>query len=132
MVTGATQQIANCHDLTGVHEEVTYCPPSTSSGNQKRTVLPVNRNSAARIPLRRSRQTKFCWPSNSWQITTILRSFIITSTEFPNCQSHLPQRCQQLTGNLRNLSCLKTFSKRASKFTISSPKMTESITFILS
>ena len=27
MVTGATQQIGNCHDLTGVHEEVTYCPP---------------------------------------------------------------------------------------------------------
>ena len=36
MVTGATQQIGNCHDLTGVHEEVTYCPPSTSSGKQKK------------------------------------------------------------------------------------------------
>ena len=23
MVTGATQQIGNCHDMTGVHEEVT-------------------------------------------------------------------------------------------------------------
>ena len=36
MVTGATQQFGNCHDLTGVHEEVTYCPPSTSSGKQKK------------------------------------------------------------------------------------------------
>ena len=36
IVTGATQQIGNCHDLTGVHEEVTYCPPCTSSGQQKK------------------------------------------------------------------------------------------------
>ena len=36
MVTGATEQIGNCHDMTGVHEEVTYCPPSTFSGKQKK------------------------------------------------------------------------------------------------
>ena len=36
IVTGATEQIGNCHDLTGVHEVVTYCPPSTSSGKQKK------------------------------------------------------------------------------------------------
>ena len=36
IVTGATQQIGNCHDLTGVHEEVTYCSTSTSSGKQKK------------------------------------------------------------------------------------------------
>ena len=36
MVTEATEQIGNCHDMTGVHEEVTYCPPSTSSGKQKK------------------------------------------------------------------------------------------------
>ena len=36
IVTGATQQIGNCHDLTGVHEQVTYCPPSTPSGKQKK------------------------------------------------------------------------------------------------
>ena len=35
-MTGATQQIGNCHDLTRVHEEVTYCSPSTSSGKQKK------------------------------------------------------------------------------------------------
>ena len=36
MVTGAPEQIANCHDMTGTHEEVTYCSPSTSSGKQKK------------------------------------------------------------------------------------------------
>ena len=36
MATGATEQIGNCHNMTGVHEEVTYCPPSTSSGKQKK------------------------------------------------------------------------------------------------
>ena len=36
MVTGATEQMGNCHDMTGVQEEVTYCPPSTSSGKQKK------------------------------------------------------------------------------------------------
>ena len=41
------------HDIvTGVHEENTYCSVSTPSGKQKMTVLPVNRNSAVRIPLR--------------------------------------------------------------------------------
>ena len=35
MVTGATEQIGNCHNMTGVHKDVTYCPPSTSSGKQK-------------------------------------------------------------------------------------------------
>ena len=36
IVTGATQQFGNCHDMTEVHEEVTYCSPSTSSGKQKK------------------------------------------------------------------------------------------------
>ena len=36
MVTGATEQIGNCHDMTGIHEEVTYCSPTTSSGKQKK------------------------------------------------------------------------------------------------
>ena len=36
MVIGATEQIGNCHEMTGIHEEVTYCSPSTSSGKQKK------------------------------------------------------------------------------------------------
>ena len=35
-MTEATQQIGNCHDMTGIHEEVTYCSPSTSSEKQKK------------------------------------------------------------------------------------------------
>ena len=35
MVTGATKQIGNCHDITAV-QEVIYCSPSTSSGKQKK------------------------------------------------------------------------------------------------
>ena len=88
MVTGATEQIGNCHDMTGVHEEVTYCPPSTSSGKQ-------NKNRSTSQPQFRSENTpstieadQILWAFSSWQITTILRTFKITSTEFPNCQSH--------------------------------------------
>ena len=36
MVTGETEQNRNCHDMTGVHEEVMYCSPSTSSRKQKK------------------------------------------------------------------------------------------------
>ena len=44
------------HDLVkGGHEEVTYCSPSTSSGKQKETTPPVNRNSAVRGALQRSK-----------------------------------------------------------------------------
>ena len=60
MVTGATEQSQNCHDMTGVHEEVTYCPLVHLQGSRRKTTLPVNRNSAARTPLRQSRQTRFC------------------------------------------------------------------------
>ena len=88
MVTGATERIGNCHDMTGVDEEVTYCPLVHLQGSRRKTALPVNHNSSVKTHLRRSKQTKICWPFNSWQITTILRFFTIISTEFPNCQSH--------------------------------------------
>ena len=88
MVTGATAQIGNCHDMTGVHEEVTYFPLVHLQGSRRKTAQPVNRKSAVKTPLRRSNQTKFCWPFSSWQIKTILRTSKISSTEFPNCQSH--------------------------------------------
>ena len=42
-VTGATEQIGNYHEMTGVHEEVTYCSPSTSSSGKKK-----NRSSSQR------------------------------------------------------------------------------------
>ena len=85
MVTGATEQIGNCHDMSGVHEEVTYCPLVHLQASRRKTALPVTRNSAVRTPLRQLRQTKICSPFSSWQITTILRIFTIISTECPNC-----------------------------------------------
>ena len=36
MVTGATEQIGNCHDMTGVHEEVTYCLLVHLQGSRKK------------------------------------------------------------------------------------------------
>ena len=89
MVTGNTEEIRNRHDMvTGVLEETTYCSPSISSEKQKRTTLTVNRNSAVRIPVRRSMQTKLCGPFSSWQTTTSLQISLTKLTEIPNCQSH--------------------------------------------
>ena len=46
MVIGATEQSRNGHDMvTGVHEEVTYCSPSTTSGKQKK-----NRSTSQPVP----------------------------------------------------------------------------------
>ena len=59
MVTAATEQIGNCHDMTGIHEEVTFCSLAHLQESRKRTALPVNRNFAAKTPLRRLSQTKF-------------------------------------------------------------------------
>ena len=115
MVTGATEQIRNCHDMTAVHEKVTYCSTSTSSGKQKKTALPVNRNSAVKTPLQRLRQAKFCWRFSSVQTTTILQISITILTEFLNCQSQLRQRRPSSMRNLKSSTCLKTFSKRVSK-----------------
>ena len=66
MVTGVAEQIRNQHDmLTGVHEEVMYCSPSTSSEKQKKNRSTSQPNFAAKTPLRRLRQTKFCWHFSS-------------------------------------------------------------------
>ena len=88
VVTGATEQSSNCHNMTGIHKDITYCPLVHLQGSRRKIVLPVNHNSAVKTHLRRSKQTKFCWLFSSWQILTILRTFTIISTELPNCQSH--------------------------------------------
>ena len=100
--------------------------------SRERTTPLVNRNSEERIPLRRLNQIKYCWPSCSWQTTTILQISITKLTVFSNCPSHSRQRCPRSTSNLKGSSCLKIFSKRASKSIISSLKRTESTTSILS
>ena len=88
MVTRVRKESLYRHDKTGVHVQVTYCSPSTSSGKQKK-------NRSTRQPQIRSENTpatieadQFCWPFSRRQRTTILRTFIITSTDFPNAQIH--------------------------------------------
>ena len=53
MVTGAIEQIGNCHNMTGAHEEVTYCPLVHLQESRRKTALPVNHNSAVKTHLRR-------------------------------------------------------------------------------
>ena len=66
MVTGVTEQTHSQRDmLTEAHEEVMYCSPSTSSGNQKKNTVRVNPNFAAKTPLRQLRQTKIWWHFSS-------------------------------------------------------------------
>ena len=79
MVRGVQRESLCKRDLvTGAQEEVTYCSPSISSRKQKKN-RPTSqpRNSAVRTHLRRSKQTKFCRPSNSWQIRTNFTSFFL-------------------------------------------------------
>ena len=111
MVKGVTEEIRNRHDsVTGVHEEVTYCSPSTTSKSRK-----IRSTSQPQLycekRLRQWKQTNFCWTSSSWQTTTILQTSILLLTEFPNCQSRSRLRYPCSTGNLRRSSCLKIFSK---------------------
>ena len=87
MVTGATEQIGNCHKRLEFTRK-SHTALVHLQGSRRKTVLPVNHNSAVKTHLRRSKQFKFCWPFSSWQILTILRTFTMISTEIPNCQSH--------------------------------------------
>ena len=112
--------------VTSVHEEIKYCSPITSSRKPKKNRPTINRNSAVNLPLRRLKQTNFCWPFSSLQKTASLQIFIAISTKYPNSKNRSPQRCPCLTENLKSLSSLKTFSKWASKFLFSWLKMTES------
>ena len=82
-------------------------PPVHHQESRKRTILPVNRNSAVEITLLWSKQTKSYWLFSSWQITTILQTFILKSTEYPNCQNRSWQRCPVSTGKMRSSGCLK-------------------------
>ena len=102
MVTGVTEDIRNRDDmLTGVHEEVTYCSTSTSSGKQKKDRSP----SQSQFRCEKAPATfeadqvllalqQLANNNNSANFRTIL-------TEFPNCQSHSRQRCPVSTGNLK-------------------------------
>ena len=130
-----TEQNRNCHNITGVYEEVTYCSPSKTSGKQKK-------DRSTKQPQFRSKNTPATMEADQILLalqqlannnnTANFHNNINGISKFPNCQCRSRQRCPRSTGNLRSSSCLKTFSKRVSKFIISWPKMTGSITSILS
>ena len=83
--------------------------------SRQRTALTVNRSSAVEITRRRAKQTRFCWPFSSWQVTTFLQISMTISTEFLNCQNRSRQRCPGWMWNLRSLSCLKIFFRMGLK-----------------
>ena len=69
----------------------------------KRSALPVNRNSAVRNPLRRSKQTKHCWPLSSWRITTTLQTY-----------HNVINRISKLPKSL--ITTMPTFDRKTEKF----------------
>ena len=109
------------HDMvTGVHEEVTYCSPTTYSGKQ-------NRNRSTSQPLFTTEHNLTTFEAD--QKFLALQQLAINNkpanfhnnitTEFPSCKTCAPQRCPRLTGSSRSLSCLKTSFNEASKVTTS-------------
>ena len=60
MVTGATEQVRNRHDMTGVHKEVTSCSPSASSEKQKKNRSTSQPQFRSERPLK---QTNFFGPT---------------------------------------------------------------------
>ena len=103
MVTGATEQSRNRHDLRGVHEEVTYCSPSTSSGKQKK-------NRATNQPQFRSENT----PANieGGQILLAFQQLanINNSANFHNNINRISKLPKSLT------TMIPTFDGKSEKF----------------
>ena len=87
--------------------------------NRRRRVPQVNRNFAVKILLRQLRQTRFCGPFSNWQRTPIQSISTIILTESRNCLNPSQRQCLRLMGNQRNSNCLKIYSKRVWKSTIS-------------
>ena len=99
--------------------------------NRRRRAPQVNRNFAVKIPLRQLRQTRFCWPFSNWQRTPIQPISTIILAESRNCLNPSQRQCLRLMGNQRNSNCLKIYSKRVWKSTISWRKKTRYTTSTL-
>ena len=111
MVTRVQKESLCGHDMTGVHEEVTYYSPSSSLGEQKK-------KRSTNQPQFRSENTPAT--NEVGQILLALQQLannnnsaisITIITEIPNCQSHLRQGCPRSTGKLKSSSGLKIFSR---------------------
>ena len=133
MMTGVIEEIRQYpHMMTATQEEIPYCSPSTSSGKQTKALSTSQPHFRSENTLRQLKQTRFCWPFSSWRRTVILPMSITTVTKFQNCLSPSRQQCPPSTGNQRTLNCLKIYSKRVQKSTISSKKKTKNTISTLS
>ena len=119
MVTGATEEIChNLHTMTGTQEEIPYCSPTTSSGKHKKA-------RSTSQPQFRSENTPATIEAD--QILFGLQQLATNSNSanFNNNISRvskLPKsikQCLFLMENQKNLNCLKIYSKRVRKSTIS-------------
>ena len=120
ILTGVTEEVRNGRDMvTTVQEEIPCCSSGISPGKQKKAHPQVSHNFAVRTLLRQLKQTRFCWPFSNWRRTVIRPISTTTSQESQNCLSPSRQQCPPLTGNQRSLNCLKIYSKRVLKSTIS-------------
>ena len=108
------------HDMvTGVHEEVTYCFPSRSSGKQKKSCSTGQRHFRSVDTLATVEADQIFLGLQQLANNKNSANFHNNINRIPICQNCSPKRCQHLMGDLKSLRCLRTFSKRTSKFIIS-------------
>ena len=125
MVTGATEETYhNPLAMAATQEEIPTAPLLLRQANRRRRAPQVNHNFAVRIPLRQLKQTRFCWPFKNWRRTPIQPISTIILAKSRNCLNFWQRRCLRLMGNQRNSNCLKIYSKRVWKSTVSWRKKT--------
>ena len=125
MVRGVQRESLCQRDLvTGAQEEVTYCSPSITSGKQKK-------NRSTSQPQIRSENTPATIEAD--QIFLALQQLANknNSANFDNNINRISKLPKSLTttmptfdGKSEKLSCLKIYSRRASKYIMSPLKMT--------
>ena len=101
------------HMVTAVQKVILFCsaPGGHFQEHKRRSAPQVIPSFAKKTPLRKLKQTRFCWPPSSWRPTATPPTSTTTLTEFHNCLSPSRQKCPFSTGIQRNLNCLKIYSK---------------------
>ena len=125
MVTGATEEIRdNPHATTATQEEIPCCSPITSSGKQKKahsTSQPQFRSENTPSTIEAD---QILLALQNWRRTPIQPISTIILAESRNCLNLWQRQCLRLTENQGNSNCLKIYSKRVWKSTISWRKKT--------
>ena len=86
MLTGVRENLRNRpHMMTGVQEEIPYCSPGTSSGEQKKARSKSQPHCRSANALRQFKLTRFCRPSSNWRRTVVQPISITPSKEPRNC-----------------------------------------------